>query len=380
MHAMSANWSPEERLNLVETLVARTSGDLEQFFAAHGLGASYAGLKHGTGKKVRVNAALADAERRGDVSLVLTAAAEWFGFDRSMPALIGSQEVNMPSDGKIFISHASGDAALAALLKETLVLGGVPGDRIFFSSDRSSGIPAGKGVVSYLQKMLSESSFAVEILTETFLERPFCLIELGGAWAMDKPTFPIIVPPLSRQEVARRIGDFQSAILGEAADVEKLFDELNDFCREHAGLINLRTTDWNDAVRKFKTRFPLTLIPESAESRVDGGSPGSSDESPSTTSHGSDTEVLARGIRLSNFSIIDTRFSTELHGEVENRSDRRKTLIVKATFFSPERRIVGVANGVVSELEPGEVKTFTLNSTEPIVGFAYYRVQIETEL
>ena len=39
----------------------------------------------------------------------------------------------MATADKIFISHASADRKLADLLRDTLVLGGIPRERIFYS-------------------------------------------------------------------------------------------------------------------------------------------------------------------------------------------------------------------------------------------------------
>ena len=49
----------------------------------------------------------------------------------------------MATADKIFISHTSADRKLADLLRDTLVLGGIPRERIFYSSSRATGIPSG---------------------------------------------------------------------------------------------------------------------------------------------------------------------------------------------------------------------------------------------
>src|SRR5215470_5940027 len=104
----------------------------------------------------------------------------------------------MASTGKVFISHATGDRKLADLLRDTLILGGIPGDRIFYSSSRESGIPSGRDVRSHLRTELNDAALVIELISLAFLSRPMCLIELGAAWALGKPTFPIAVPPLER--------------------------------------------------------------------------------------------------------------------------------------------------------------------------------------
>jgi hypothetical protein len=122
------------------------------------------------------------------------------------------------------------------------------------------------------------------------------------------------------------------------------------------------------------------LVPQTAERSSGENSSVAPEGTPSTGHQESDTHLLVRGAYLKNYSIIEGWYSTELHGEVENQSRRRKTLVVKATFFSDAGKIVGVANGVVNELDPGETITFTLTSTDPLVDYGFYRVQVETEL
>jgi hypothetical protein len=99
---------------------------------------------------------------------------------------------------RIFLSHAYADKGLADLLRNTLVLGGVPEGRIFYSSGRGTGIPVGEDVRTYLQHSLREAGLVIELLSETFLTRPMCLMELGGAWTLGTPTYPIVVPPFVR--------------------------------------------------------------------------------------------------------------------------------------------------------------------------------------
>ncbi len=113
---------------------------------------------------------------------------------------------------KIFISHASADEPLAGVLQRALIFGGVPPERIFYSSARLTGIPAGRDVSMYLRQSLRESGLVVELLTRTFLSRPICLMELGAAWGSETPTFPIVVPrsrlvkPPTRSEMSISFG------------------------------------------------------------------------------------------------------------------------------------------------------------------------------
>lgn len=137
----------------------------------------------------------------------------------------------MSTDKRIFLSHAFADKVLADLLRDTLVLGGVSENRVFYSSDRSSGIPSGEDVGSYLRRSLRDADLVVELLSETFLTRPMCLMELGGAWTMGTPTYPIVVPPLSRDQVIKQIGNIQMGVLGTDAEIGGISTSCTTACR-----------------------------------------------------------------------------------------------------------------------------------------------------
>ena len=152
---------------------------------------------------------------------------------------------------KLFLSHASQDRPVADLLRDTLVLGGVPNDAIFYSSSRDTGIPSGTDVRSHLKTELQQAGLVVELITATFLTRPMCLMELGAAWALDVATYPIVLPPLERTDVAQQIGNVQMGLLGSDSDIDNVFDELHDRLESDLD-IRTRIPTWNKAIRDFK--------------------------------------------------------------------------------------------------------------------------------
>jgi TIR domain len=158
------------------------------------------------------------------------------------------------SNKRIFMSHAHADRALADLLRDTLVLGGVHEEHIFYSSSRATGIPSGENVRSYLQRALRETGLLIELVSETFLTRPMCLIEHGAAWVLGIPIYPVIVPSLDRDLAVQQLGNVQVGYLGTAADVDDFFDELHDRLAKDVG-IQTETARWNRAIRKFKSQL-----------------------------------------------------------------------------------------------------------------------------
>ncbi|MBV9730842.1 MAG: toll/interleukin-1 receptor domain-containing protein [Pseudonocardiales bacterium] len=127
----------------------------------------------------------------------------------------------------LFINHASVDKPLADLLRDTLILGGVPENIIFYSSDRATGIPTGEDVREQLRKVLGERGLVIELISSAFLRRPICLMELDGAWALNKSTYPIVIPPLDHRKAINQLGEVRTGILGSESDIDEVFDELN---------------------------------------------------------------------------------------------------------------------------------------------------------
>ncbi|MET9632189.1 toll/interleukin-1 receptor domain-containing protein [Lentzea sp. NPDC006480] len=254
-----SRWSPEEHLKLVDELQARSGSFSESFFDAHGLGTAYRNAGKYSSKRARINAALHASKVRGDLTKVLDAAQTHLLGQPGDPSTESvDQGDSIMASNKLFISHAYADRALATLLHDALRLGGVPADRIFYSSQRGSGIPSGEDVRSYLHRSLTESALVVELLTKTFLTRPMCLMELGGAWALRTPTYPLVVPPLTRDEAVGAIGNVQMSVLDPDGDVDEIFDELQDRVSSDLGL-RVRATEWNRAVATFRARFPDVL-------------------------------------------------------------------------------------------------------------------------
>lgn len=125
---------------------------------------------------------------------------------------------------EIFVSHAVADKVLAkalvSFLKEAI---GVPTDSIFCSSVPDNGIPLGEDFNGYMKEKIQEPKLVILLMTETYLEREFCLMELGATWAKSHKTLPIVVPPVPFTKVTNTLGLKQS------------WDITN-----HAGLVDLK--------------------------------------------------------------------------------------------------------------------------------------------
>lgn len=125
----------------------------------------------------------------------------------------------------VFISHAVADEPLATLftsfLKEAV---GVPAAAIFCSSVKGHGIPLAVNFNDYMKTEIQQPKLVVLLMTESYMESAFCLMELGAAWAKSHTTLPVVVPPVPFLTVTKTLG------LTQAWSIDN-----------HSGLVDLRT-------------------------------------------------------------------------------------------------------------------------------------------
>jgi hypothetical protein len=275
---------------------------------------------------------------------------------------------SMTTADKLFISHASADRKLADLLQDTLVLGGVPSEQIFYSSSRATGIPSGTDVRTYLRRELQQAGLVVELVSATFLTRPMCLFELGGAWALGKSTYPIVVPPLTRSEAVAKIGDIHMGQLSSDEEIDYVIDELHDRLTRDLGL-STKATAWNPVARRFKEGLPAVLAALTATPAPSAATPSAP---PASASSRSPAKVT-----VDNYAVVPNGHGTEVQGEATNNDTVEHTAFLKATFYDEVGKIVGTADGAVNQLAPGDTKTFTLVSANTIQQYARLKVQVD---
>lgn len=312
---------PEDRSRLTEQLADLTESDRTAFLGGHGLVAAYQDAGQHANNQAGVIAAFGAAERQGRLEQVLVAAREfvdaaearrqkswtsqdldfgdgWDGFflvDRDMwaksprnpdnwraeravaaaraedrfaqltaPTASGESNEEENTLGKparvIFISHANADGPVAQLLNDALNLAGIPDDEVFFSFARSTGIAAGRDIPANLRKALDEAKLVIELISETYLTRPMCLMEFGAAWAMfgavdddmaAGATFPIVLEPLKRSDVTPQLGNVYMYDLVGTEAVDQMLDDLHASVGVATGR-HITAAQWSKCKRHFR--------------------------------------------------------------------------------------------------------------------------------
>lgn len=123
---------------------------------------------------------------------------------------------------KIFISHSSKDARIVEEIIELLESIGVEPGQIFCTSFEGKGIDLGENFLDVIKDELSLDSLVLFVLSENFYKSPVCMCEMGAAWVLSKSHIPLLVPPLSYNDIKGVVPLTQGMILTSA-------EKLNSF-------------------------------------------------------------------------------------------------------------------------------------------------------
>ncbi|WP_070001002.1 TIR domain-containing protein [Cellulosilyticum sp. I15G10I2] len=113
----------------------------------------------------------------------------------------GANESLSNEISKIFISHSSKDSEVVEEIIEILETIGVESNQIFCTSFEGYGIGLGEDFLNAIKTELSSDVLVLFVLSNNFYESPVCMCEMGASWVLSKEHIPIIVPPLSYENI-----------------------------------------------------------------------------------------------------------------------------------------------------------------------------------
>ena len=131
-------------------------------------------------------------------------------------------------DIRLFVSHAHTDREIAAALVKVIEAAMVPRERILCTShpDPKYREPEGVDVIKYLRDHLTQSSCVLGVLTPNSLNRPWCLFELGGAWALATRTYSLLAGGLSQESLPAALKGTDAAQLTEPEEIRRVLANL----------------------------------------------------------------------------------------------------------------------------------------------------------
>lgn len=199
---------------------------VESFFIEHGLGNAYNKPSKGYGIRKRINEALLEAERQRRFDQVVAAARHRFPEtteEEPVPSTSAGDTV-----GRLFISHASADKELANRLVRLLRLGcDLNRSQVLCTSLDGMSIPEGTpNYIEFLRQELSGAKLVLPLITPAFFDSRMCLVELGALWGFQLNNFPIIVPPVTYQDVTSVLGSVQCGNITKSATLANLRDRI----------------------------------------------------------------------------------------------------------------------------------------------------------
>ncbi len=127
---------------------------------------------------------------------------------------------------KFFISHSSSDSRIGELLLDALIEMGISQEEVFYSSNFHTGVELGKNFPSEVKKNLNNSELIIFIITKNFYRSPYCMNEMGAAWAFNKSFIPILLDGLTYNDMQGFIDSHYIAIKPCKSEMYKVFSFL----------------------------------------------------------------------------------------------------------------------------------------------------------
>lgn len=94
----------------------------------------------------------------------------------------------------IFISHSSSDKKYGDALRNFIIGLGVKDEQLIYTSYELNGIPMDKNIYDYLRENFDNKVFMIILWSNTYLESPACLNEMGAAWVTQSDYTNVYVP------------------------------------------------------------------------------------------------------------------------------------------------------------------------------------------
>ena len=132
-------------------------------------------------------------------------------------------------DIRLFVSHAHKDKDIAVALVDAVEAFMVPTASILCTSHpkREYREPENEDVSKHLLRHLRDSPCVLGVLTPNSVMSPWCLFELGGAWALASRTYPLLAGGLSKESLPAALNGTDAAQLTEPEEIGKILDDLS---------------------------------------------------------------------------------------------------------------------------------------------------------
>lgn len=156
---------------------------------------------------------------------------------------------------RIFISHAAADVKLVDAFIDLLKFVNINDEDIFCSSLEGLSIPAGLNFVDFIKNEISEPDAVIVFLSKNYYTRPFCLSELGAAWVLSHRLFPLLINPLTYDDVKDVLIGVQVTDIANSDAMSSMAQELG----KHLNLKEINIARWNPKLKDFQDKLEEIL-------------------------------------------------------------------------------------------------------------------------
>lgn len=126
---------------------------------------------------------------------------------------------------KVFVSHISQEAALAAVLQQSIKRDFIGLIEVYVSSDGAS-IEAGEDWLQSVKEALKQAQAVVVLCSKESIGRPWVNFEAGGAWLQGVPIIPACHTDLRPEDIPLPLKLLQGIDAGQPADLKRLYARL----------------------------------------------------------------------------------------------------------------------------------------------------------
>ncbi|MBX4163363.1 toll/interleukin-1 receptor domain-containing protein [Priestia megaterium] len=166
---------------------------------------------------------------------------------------------------KIFISHAVKDKELVETFVDDLLNSGmdISSRDIFCSSLSGMGIPSGKNFVEYIKEQIQSPEVVIVFFSKAYINSQFCMSELGATWVLAHNMLPVIIPPLTHDDIKGVLTGIQVDRINDGTELTRFMEGLKDIFQ-----IDISFSKWERKRTQFSEKLPQLLEKISYEDNV----------------------------------------------------------------------------------------------------------------
>jgi hypothetical protein len=181
---------------------------------------------------------------------------------------------------RIFVSHISEEAEIAALLQQAIEKDFLGLVKLFASSDIGS-IVAGEDWLAAVQQAMNEAAAVIVLCSHASVHRPWVQFELGAAWSKQLPIIPVCHSGMGAEELPMPLSRREAVELRDPQGFERLYQAVakliklervpdpGDLPELQQGVVQLAQRFQQAGVQQFERYIDIVLPPPG---RLDGPS------------------------------------------------------------------------------------------------------------